>query len=268
MSKFRISQIQFQANSTPLENSLLLENFFIKSLKFKPDLICTPECSNIITGDKKYLFNNATYELDCPVLKKTKIFAKENNVNINLGSLLLKTKGKKKLINRSFLINKKGKVQTYYDKIHLFDVNIDSREKYRESNSFLKGNKLVSSKVNGIKIGFSICYDLRFPNMYRQLSKQGAQIILIPAAFTVPTGKAHWKTLVRARAIENSIFVIATNMCGVHHSNRKTYGHSMLFDPWGNMINNSLSKPTILNTSLDLSQILKIRKKISSLNED
>ncbi len=265
MKKFKISQIQFQAKPTPHENADLLENFFIKSQKFNPDLICTPECSNILTNDKKHLFMYANYQEDCPVIKKAIFFAKKNKVNINLGSLLLKTKNKKKLVNRSILINNKGKIQTTYDKIHLFDVNINKKENHRESHSFIKGGKLVLSKVSGIKIGFSICYDLRFPSMYRKYAKNGAQIILIPSAFTVPTGKAHWEILIKARAIENSIFVVATKMCGTHHSERKTYVHSLLWNPWGEIINKGSSKSKILNSIIDLNEIPKVRSKIPSI---
>jgi predicted amidohydrolase len=268
MRKFKISQIQFQAKSTPIENATLLEKLFFKAQKYKPDLICTPECSNIITNDKKHLFAYSTFQNDCPIIKKSKIFAKENKVNINLGSLLLKIKGEKKLVNRSILINKQGKIQSTYDKIHLFDVNINADEIHRESNSFIKGNKLVISKINGINIGFSICYDLRFPNMYRSLAKKGVQIVLIPAAFTVPSGKAHWETLIRARSIENSFFVVATNMCGIHHSGRKTYGHSMLCNPWGDIKNKCFSKSKIINTSIDLDEILTARSKIPFIFND
>jgi predicted amidohydrolase len=116
-----------------------------------------------------------------------------------------------------------------------------------------------------VKIGFTICYDLRFPLLYRQLAKKGAQIILIPAAFTVPTGIAHWETLIRARAIENSVFISATNMCGIHHSGRKTYGHSIFCDPWGKIVNKCSTKPKILNTIINLDMIEKVRKKIPSI---
>ena len=265
MKKFKISQIQFQAKSTPNENANLLEKFFIQTKYFKPDLICTPECSNIITNNKKHLFKYANYEDDCPIIKKAKFYAKKNKVNINIGSVLLKIKNKKKLINKSILINSKGMIQAIYDKIQLFNVKINKKENHRESDSFYKGNKLVLSKINGIKIGLSICYDLRFPNMYRHLAKKGADVILVPAAFTVPTGKAHWQTLIKARAIENSIFIIATNMCGTHHSGRKTYGHSILCNPWGDIVNKGTSKSKILNTSINLDEILKVRSKIPSI---
>ena len=268
MKVFRISQIQFEAKSTPIENSKLLEKYFAKSQKFKPDLICTPECSNIITNDKTHLFNYSTYQSDCPVIKMSKEFSKKNKVNINLGSLLLKVKGKKKMINRSIIINKHGRIQSSYDKIHLFDVNIDKNETHRESYFFNCGKKLKVTKVNGINVGLSICYDLRFPNMYRALAKRKAQIILIPSAFTIPSGRAHWKTLVRARAIENSLFIVATNMCGTHHSKRKTYGNSLLFSPWGNLKKKSDSKPKILNSTININEILEVRSKIPSVYHD
>jgi len=265
MNKFKISQIQFQAADTPNLNAQLLYKYFLKTKKFKPDLICTPECSNIITNDKKYLFNHSTFQKDCPLIFEAKEFAKLHSVNIHLGSLLLKIEGKKKLVNRSILIDRKGKIKASYDKIHLFDVDIDKIETHRESHSFLKGKKLVISSISGVKIGFTICYDLRFPLLYRQLAKKGAQIILIPAAFTVPTGKAHWETLIRARAIENSVFISATNMCGIHHSDRKTFGHSILCDPWGKILKKCSTKPKILNTIINLDMIEKVRKKIPSI---
>ena len=262
MNKLKISQIQFQADATPDLNAKLLKKYFEKTLKFKPDLICTPECSNIITSDKKHLFKYTTIQKNCPLILEAKKFAKLHNVNIHLGSLLLKIDNSKKLTNRSVLINQNGKIKTIYDKIHLFDVNINKIETHRESDSFINGNDLIMSSVSGIKIGFTICYDLRFPILYRKLTKKGAQIIMVPSAFTVPTGKAHWQTLVKARAIENSLFVVATNMCGVHHSNRKTYGHSMICDPWGSVINKAITKPKILNTIIDLNLVKKVRNKI------
>ena len=268
MKIFKISQIQFEAKSTPKENSSLLEHYFSKSQKFKPDLICTPECSNIITNDKEHLRNYSNYQSECPIIKMTKNFSKKNNVNINLGSLLLKLKGQKKMLNRSFLINNNGRIQSMYDKIHLFDVNIDSKETHRESYFFNAGKKIVTTNVNGVSIGLSICYDLRFPNLYRKLAKKGVQIILIPAAFTIPSGKAHWKTLVRARSIENSLFVVATNMCGTHHSKRKTFGHSLLFNPWGDLKNRCFSKPKILNTIINLKEISEARSRIPSVLYD
>ena len=265
MKKFKVSQIQFQAQDTPYENANLLEKYFKKTLIFRPDLICTPECSNIITNDKKHLFYNSTYQEHCPILKMSKSFAKNNRVNINIGSLLLKKRNSRKLINRSIIINKKGKIINTYDKIHMFDVDISKKEKYRESDSFDAGNKIALVKINNLKIGLTICYDLRFPILFRSLAKKGVKIILMPAAFTVPTGKAHWEILIKARSIENSVFLIATNMCGTHHSKRKTYGHSITVDPWGTIIARAKNKPKIINSILDIDEVNKVRKKIPSI---
>tara|TARA_Y100000996_G_scaffold105477_1_gene77337 strand:+ start:578 stop:1384 length:807 start_codon:yes stop_codon:yes gene_type:complete len=265
MRTIKISQIQFQANSTPDDNCRQLENYFKKALKYKPDIICTPECSNLITNDKKHLFKFSTYQKDCPILNMSKKFAKKNNLYINIGSLLLKVKNQKKLVNRSLLIDNDGSIKTYYDKIHMFDVKISKNESYMESASFKSGKKIKLIKFKNTKIGLTICYDLRFPNLFRELSKKGSEVILMPAAFTATTGKDHWEILVRARAIENNAYLIATNMCGIHHTNRKTYGHSLLVDPWGKILNKAFSKPKILNTKINLDRVREDRKKIPSL---
>jgi len=268
MKTIKISQIQFEAKSAPIENAKLLKKNFERTKKFTPDLICTPECSNIITNDIYYLKNNTTYEINCPILRMAKLYAKANKVNINIGSLLLRQKNKKKLVNRSFFINNKGMILKRYDKIHMFDVNISKEEIHRESETFKAGKKIVLLNLDKIKIGFTICYDLRFPNLFRRLAKKGAEIILMPAAFTIPSGKAHWEVMLRSRAIENSLFVIATNMCGIHHTDRKTYGHSILVNPWGEIVSKAKSIPKILNTSINLEEVVKARKKIPAILND
>ena len=268
MKKIKISQIQFEAKSTPIANAKLLKKYFEKTKKFDPDLICTPECSNIITNDINYLRKNTTFENDCPIINMAKLFAKENNVNINIGSLLLKIKNQKKLVNRSYFINTKGKIVKTYDKIHMFDVNINKKETHRESDTFQAGSNIVLLNIDKIKIGFTICYDLRFPNLFRKLAKKGAQIILMPAAFTVPSGKAHWEVMLRSRAIENSLFLVATDMCGTHHTNRKTYGHSLLVNPWGKIVAKAETKPKILNTIINLEEVEHARNKIPAILND
>ena len=265
MNKLKISQVQFQASHIPALNAEILEKSFNKTLKFKPHLICTPECSNMITNDKNYLITNAPYQNTCPVLKMAKDFAKKNKVTINLGSLLLKVKNQRKLVNRSYFINNNGFIEKTYDKIHMFDVKINKKEKHQESSLFQAGNEITYAKIKNIKIGMTICYDLRFPNLYRQLSKKDCSIILVPAAFTRPTGKDHWEILNRSRAIENNVFILATGMCGNHHMQRKTYGYSLIVDPWGKIVNNTKNRPSILNSTINISEVKKIRKKIPSL---
>ena len=244
---FRVSCIQLCSSDNVEHNLNRTKQLIIKAVKQKSHFILTPEVSSKISLNKKKLLNTATSMDKDFYLNGIRVLAKKYKKWILIGSLILKV-SKNRLVNRSILINSSGKIQAVYNKINLFDVNVNSRETHRESHSFIKGNKIVITKVNGVKIGLTICYDLRFPNLYRKLAKKNAKVILIPAAFTVPTGKVHWETLVRARAIENSVFIVATNMCGTHHSGRKTYGHSLLFDPWGNKENAGFTKTKILNT--------------------
>ncbi len=265
MNNLKISQVQFTASQIPNLNSKSLEKNFNKALKSKPHLICTPECSNIITNDKNYLKKNAPYQNTCPVLKMAKNFAKKNKVNINLGSLLLKVKNQSKLVNRSFFIDDHGIIKKTYDKIHMFDVQINNKETHQESSLFQAGKKITYTKINNIKLGMTICYDLRFPSLYRKLAKKDCSIVLVPAAFTRPTGKDHWEILNRSRAIENNVFIVATGMCGNHHMKRKTYGYSILVDPWGKIVNSTRNKPSILNSTIKIMEVKKIRKKIPSL---
>ena len=265
INKVKICLVQLKGRSTPIENAKILGKLFKQSLRNKPNIIFTPECSNIITGNNKHLLNNTTSINDCPVLKMAKEFAKNNNVFISLGSLLLKKNYSKKLLNRSFFINNNGNVVKIYDKINLFDVNISKKEKYCESKTFIKGKKI--SLVNTLwgKFGLTICYDLRFPHLYRKLAKSNSNFLLIPSAFTEITGKSHFKTLLKARAIENSCFIIAAAQCGKHHGSRKTYGHSMVIDPWGKILLEAKKKEGLFFKELDINQVKIIRSKIPSI---
>lgn len=265
MKKIKLSLLQIQSKDNPDSNAILINKFLYETNKFNPDIICLPECSNILTGDTLHLLRHATLQKDCPVLEKCKQFSKKFKKFISIGSLLLRKKNSSKLLNRSFFINRSGKIINYYDKIHLFDVNINNREIHSESRFFHKGNKLVCINSPWGKIGLSICYDLRFPNLYRSLINRGAQIILVPSAFTVPTGKDHWEVLLRSRAIENSCFIIATAQCGKHHGSRKTYGHSLIVDPWGKILLQGSNKPGIFSSTLDLRLINSVRNRIPSI---
>ena len=191
-----------------------------------------------------------------------------------MGSLALKhNKSGHKLINRSFFIDTSGRILAKYDKLHMFDASLSYSEKYNESSRFAAGEKakVVSTALG--KFGLSICYDIRFPHLYRDLSKRGAQILTVPSAFTVPTGKAHWEILLRARAIENGAFVIAPAQTGTHNfsngGDRKTYGHSMAVDPWGTVLVNATNGVNSLSYfSCDLSKVTTVRSKLPSLTHD
>ena len=264
-SNIKISQIQVQGLGHPNQNAKLIKSRLLKTVDFNPDLISTPECLNIITNDSIHLKNNAPYQDNCPVLNECREFAKKNKKVIHIGSLLLKDKNANNLLNRSFIIGTDGKIKKIYDKIHLFDVSLNKRETYKESSLFSRGNKLALVNLFGVKMGMTICYDLRFPLLFSKLTQSGAKVIFVPAAFTVMTGISHWLLLLRARAIENSSFIIATAQCGNHHYNRKTYGYSCLIDPWGNLLSIAKSKPKIINASINISYLKDIRKRLPSI---
>lgn len=189
--------------------------------------------------------------------------AQDLGVTLVIGSMLVKT-GPDKIANRSFLFAPDGTLRAVYDKIHLYDVDLPTGESWRESKVFTPGNKAV---VAG-NVGLSICYDVRFGHLYRDLAKRGAQIITVPAAFTVPTGQAHWSVLLRARAIECGSFILAAAQCGDHNGARQTYGHSMIVGPWGEVMAEAGHAPGIIMADLNLAAVQKARAAIPSLQHD
>ena len=173
-----------------------------------------------------------------------------------------------KFVNRSYLFDSFGLQKTVYDKINLFDVYLNKNENYLESKNYKAGNKVIISKLSWGNLGMSICYDLRFPNLYKKLAKKGADFFSIPAAFTFTTGKAHWHSLIRSRAIENGCFVFAPAQCGMHDNGRKTYGHSMIVDPWGRiLVEAKNNEKQIICATIDINEIKECRKKIPSMTD-
>ncbi len=177
--------------------------------------------------------------------------------------------GANKQYNRSMLINPQGAIAAVYDKIHLFDVDVPNDRRYAESDRFLSGDKAVAADMeDGWKLGMTICYDVRFPHLYRTLSHAGANIIAVPAAFTAVTGEAHWHTLLRARAIENGCYIIAPAQTGTHPANRKTHGHSLIIDPWGRVVADGGTEEGVVMAQIDLVEVQKIRTRLPSLAHD
>ena len=199
-------------------------------------------------------------------LKGIKNLAKKYKKWILIGSLIIKNKNK--LANRSVLINPKGKINTYYDKIHMYDAKLSKSEKYRESKTFKPGKKIKIVNLPWGKLGLSICYDLRFPNMYRQMSKKGAIFLSIPSAFTETTGKRHWHTLLKARAIENFSYVFAPGQGGKHCNGRKTYGHSMIVSPDGKILRELGKREGVITATINPKTPLVLRKTIPSVYYD
>ena len=200
-------------------------------------------------------------------LKGIKKLAKKYRKWILVGSLTIKV-SKNKLVNRSVLIDKNGKIRCYYDKIHMYDVILSKKERYFESKTYSAGKKIKSFKLPWGKIGLTICYDLRFPNLYRRLSKQGSIFLSVPSAFTETTGKRHWHSLLKARAIENFSYIFAPAQAGKHYNGRKTFGHSLIISPDGKIIKELNKKEGVITASIDPKAAKKFRSIISSLKSN
>ena len=264
---FRVSCIQLKSNNNILHNLKKTEKFISKAVKQKSDFILTPEISSLFLLEKKKLLKICKSMKEDFYLNGIKKLAKKYKKWILVGSLIIKVT-KNKLVNRSVLVDKTGKVKTYYDKIHMYDVALSNTEKYFESKTFSAGKKIKSSNLPWGKLGLSICYDLRFPNMYRKLSKAGCDYISIPSAFTETTGKRHWHSLLKARAIENFCYIFAPAQGGTHYNGRKTYGHSMIVSPDGKILKELKKSEGVITVSVDPKLPKKLRSIIPSLKLD
>ena len=242
-------------------NIKFIEDNIIKAKKNNADLIVFPENCGFM-GRGSEMFTNAYVEVAHPVLIASRIAANNNNINVLLGSIaVLSERSKKnKLANRSIFLDRKGSIAGRYDKINMFDANLSKKEKYNESNRYDAGSETVVIENELGRIGLTICFDIRFPELYQKLSHQGCNIITIPSAFTVNTGKFHWEVLLRARAIETSCWILAPAQIGEHYPKRKTWGHSMVVDPWGNIIVEAKNRQKLIYADLDLNRSNDIKK--------
>ena len=264
---FRVSCIQLRSNNNISQNLKKTEKLIHKAIKQKTDFILTPEVSSLFSLNKKQLLKVCKSMNEDNYIKGIKIIAKKYKKWILIGSVIIKI-SKTKLVNRSVLIDNNGKIRTFYDKIHMYDVVLSKREKYFESKTFSAGNKLKSFNLPWGRLGLSICYDLRFPNLYRKLSKSGSLFISIPSAFTETTGKKHWHTLIKARAIENFCYILAPAQGGNHYNGRKTYGHSMIVSPDGKILKELKKSEGVITVSINQNLPKKLRKVIPSLKSD
>ena len=229
--------------------------------------IFTPENTSIIEPNRELAIAKSFTQDEHPGLPHFSKLAKELGVWLLIGSMPIRVEPER-LANRSFLIDDQGRIITHYDKIHLFDVDLPNGEVYRESERIRPGSQAVLAPTPWGGLGMTVCYDLRFPQLYRDLAHAGAAIISIPAAFTVPTGEAHWHVLVRARAIETGAFVLAPAQCGTHAGARRTYGHSLIIAPWGEILAEAGDQPGTIATVVDFSQVAAARGMIPSLRHD
>lgn len=234
--------------------------------------IQTPEVTNMIPATGDDLFRLIRDEKDDPALTELRALSAELGITLHIGSLALKSEDPDRAANRGFLIDPKGRIIARYDKIHMFEADLGDKGKYREAARYRPGDRAVLAEAAGTKIGMGICYDMRFPNLFRDLAQAGASILTAPSAFTVPTGKAHWHTLLRARAIENGCFMIAAAQWGPHGGKdesamRESYGHSIIVSPWGDVLADAGEGEGVAVADLDLTHVDKARKRIGSLTQ-
>jgi predicted amidohydrolase len=229
-------------------------------------MLFTPEMSGLLDRDSERAAKVLRPQEEDRVLAACRQAAHRHNLWLHIGSLAVLTESGK-VANRSFVIDREGRLRATYDKIHLFDVDLPSGESWRESNVYSPGSNVVV--VNGTpvgKLGLTICYDLRFPGLFARLAESDADVIAVPAAFTVPTGKAHWHVLLRARAIEAGLFVVAAAQAGHHEDGRTTFGHSLVVDPWGEILLDMGEQGGVAFADIDLSRISDVRSRIPALN--
>ena len=228
----------------------------------------SPEMTGMVQKNRETFFRAIKTPADTPTLQRAEALANELNIVVHVGSCAtLRQDGK--IANRSFIFTKGALKPVIYDKIHMFDAEVSETEKWRESATFEPGTQAVGFDLNDtLKLGLSICYDLRFPSLYRSYARAGCNVLSAPAAFTVPTGKAHWETLIRSRAIENGAYVVCAAQGGEHEDGRVTYGHSMVVDPWGNITQLDHDEPRILYAELSADLSKKARTSIPVLQNE
>lgn len=261
---FRAGLIQMRSGRTPQANLDAAVKLIGQAKDNGADYVLTPEMTNIMELSREALFSVITEEEKDASLAAFQDLARKLSLYLHVGSLAIRV-SHDKAVNRSFVINPKGEIVARYDKIHMFDVDLGRGESYRESNSYRSGELAVLTDLPWGRFGLSICYDLRFPALYRALAEGGATILTIPSAFTRVTGEAHWHVLVRARAIETGSFVLAAAQGGKHENGRETYGHSLVVDPWGRILAEGGTDPDVIMAEIDPAEVAAARAKIPSL---
>jgi predicted amidohydrolase len=266
---FKAAGIQLNAGREIEPNIRAAADLVRRARDAGADLIMTPEVSDMIEPKRALRLDKAREEAAHPMLAAFRALARETGAHLLLGSIMIRRTGEERLANRSFLIAPDGNIVARYDKIHMFDVDLPGGESYRESAVFQPGEAAVVARLPWGMLGLTVCYDLRFPQLYRSLAQSGAEFLTIPSAFTVPTGKAHWHVLLRARAIENGCFVFAPAQCGEHAEGRRTYGHSLIVAPWGEILAEAVAdEPGFVLADIDPAKVAEARRAVPSLRHD
>jgi predicted amidohydrolase len=268
MTTFKVACIQTTSTPDIAENVAWVRARIEQARADGADLICTPEITDMIEPNRAFRMQKAEPEASHPALAAFREAAAKAGAWLLIGSIGVKVEGGERLANRSYLLDASGNIVATYDKIHMFDVDLAGGESYRESATFRPGDRAVLADTPWGLLGMTVCYDLRFPHLYRTLAKAGAEILTVPSAFTETTGKAHWHVLLRARAIENGCFIIAPAQGGTHANGRKTYGHSMIVGPWGVILAEGGTDPGLVMAELDLGRVAEMRGRVPSLEHD
>ncbi len=266
--------IQMTSGDDPVANLIVTQGMVDEAAAQGATLICTPEVTNCVSQDRARQMAVLQTEAADQTLVALREQAARLGVWLSIGSLAIKTHDADgRFANRSFLIGPDGAIVARYDKIHMFDVTVSATERYRESAGYRPGGRAVVARLPAATVGLSVCYDLRFAHLYRTLAQAGADILLVPSAFSPVTGAAHWETLLRARAIETGCFVLAAAQTGTHSvqgggAGRQTYGHSLAIGPWGEVLADGGTAPGITLVDLDLALVAQSRGRVPALQHD
>ena len=267
MSKFQAACVQLCGGRDVTANLDAADVLIREAARSGADYIQTPEQTAIMELNPKVLFSTIVAEEDDAGVKRFAALAKELGIWLHIGSLAIRT-GEHEAANRAFVFSPEGEIAARYDKIHMFDVDLPSGETYRESKTYKPGSKAVTADLPWLRLGLSICYDLRFAYLYRTLAHAGATMLSIPAAFTKVTGEAHWHVLQRARAIETGCFVVSAAQGGHHENGRDTFGHSLIIDPWGRILAEAGTEPGVIMAEIDTALVDEARSRIPALTHD
>ncbi len=262
----KIAAIQMTTACDPADNMPIIAQRVRQAAEAGAQLIGLPETCVFMERGRTAMRERLQAEADHQPLQDLSALAQSLKVWLLVGSLVLADENSDKAVNRSVLIAPNGEIAARYDKIHMFDVTLENGESHKESENYQPGTSLVVAPIEAFNLGMSICYDLRFPNLYRRLAEAGADIISVPSAFTSQTGRAHWHVLLRARAIENGCYVMAPAQFGEHENGRQTYGHSLIIDPWGQIIAEAQADDSFIMADIDKAVIDAARGQIPSLN--
>ena len=269
----RAALIQLSVTDDPAANLAVTQQLVREAVAGAAGFVLTPEGTNCLSSDRAHQISVLAHEEDDQTLAGLRAEAERAGIWLLIGSLGIKTHDADgRFANRSFLIGPDGGVKARYDKIHMFDVNVSETEQYRESAGYRPGTQAVLAKTPFAEVGMAVCYDLRFPQLFRRLAQAGAQVLTVPAAFNDTTGAAHWEPLLRARAIETGAYVLAPAQCGTHASHngkpRRTHGHSLAVSPWGEVLADGGVEVGISYVDLDMAEVASARARVPSLTHD